>query len=76
MTLWIYNNSTENITSSNHCTSLQIGGDEHVSVETNLYDSTSDSYKRAAIEPIATVTLTALLRLTKIMTTIWEKKIK
>ena len=46
MTLWIYNNSTENITSSNHCTSLQIGGDEYVSVKTNLYDSTSDSYKR------------------------------
>ena len=31
---------------------------------------------RATIEPITTVTSTALLRLTKIMTTIWEKKIK
>ena len=41
-----YENSTENITSSNHCASLQIGGDEYVSVETNLHDSTSDSYKR------------------------------
>ena len=41
-----YNNSTENITSSNHYAGLQIGGDEYVSVETNLNDSTSDSYKR------------------------------
>ena len=41
-----YNNSTENITSSNLCAGLQIGGDEYVSVETNLNDSTSDSYKR------------------------------
>ena len=41
-----YKNSTENITSSNHCAGLQIGGDEYVSVETNLHDSTSDSYKR------------------------------
>ena len=31
-----YNNSTENITSSNHCTSLLIGGDEYVSVEKKL----------------------------------------
>ena len=41
-----YNNSTENITSSNHCAGLLIGGDEYVSVETNLHVSTSDSYKR------------------------------
>ena len=41
-----YNNSTEHITSSNHCGGLQIGGDEYVSVETNLHDSTNDSYKR------------------------------
>ena len=30
------NNSTENITSSNHWTSLLIGDDEYVSVENNL----------------------------------------
>ena len=41
-----YNNSTENITSSNHCAGLLIGGDEYVSVENNLHDSTNDSYKR------------------------------
>ena len=41
-----YNNSTENITSLNHCTRLQIGGDECVSVETNFHNSTSDRYKR------------------------------
>ena len=41
-----YNNSTENIISSNHCAGLLIGGDDYVSVETNLHDSTSDSYKR------------------------------
>ena len=41
-----YNNSTENITSSNHCAGLQIEDDQYVSVETNLHDSTSDSYKR------------------------------
>ena len=41
-----HNNSTENITSSNHCAGLQIGDDEYDSVETDLYDSTSDSYKR------------------------------
>ena len=38
-----YNNSAENITSSNHCAGLLIGGNEYVSVETNLHDSTSDS---------------------------------
>ena len=37
-----HNNSTENITSSNHCAGLQIGDDEYDSVETDLYDSTSD----------------------------------
>ena len=41
-----YNNSTENIISSNHCAGLLIGGDEYVSVENNLHDSTNDSYKR------------------------------
>ena len=41
-----YNNSTENITSSNHCAGLLIRGDEYVSVENNLHDSTNDSYKR------------------------------
>ena len=41
-----HNNSTENITSSNHCTGLQIGGDEYVSVKINLHGSTNDSYKR------------------------------
>ena len=41
-----YNNSTENVTSSNHCTSLLIRGNEYVSVENNLHDSTYDSYKR------------------------------
>ena len=41
-----YNNSTENITSSNHWTGLLIRGDEYVSVENNLHDSTNDSYKR------------------------------
>ena len=30
-----YNNSTENITSSNHCTGLLIRGDKYVSVESN-----------------------------------------
>ena len=42
-----YNNSTENITSSNHCAGLQIEDDQYVSVETNLHDSASDSYKRS-----------------------------
>ena len=41
-----YNNSTENITSTNHSAGLQIGRDECVSVGNNLHDSTSDSYKR------------------------------
>ena len=41
-----YNNSTENITSSNHCASSLIAGDEYVSVENNLHVSTNDSYKR------------------------------
>ena len=41
-----YNNSTESITSSNHCTGLLIRGDEYVSVETTLLDSTRDSYIR------------------------------
>ena len=41
-----YNSSTENITSSNRCAGLLIGGDDYVSVETNLHDSTNDSYKR------------------------------
>ena len=41
-----YNNSTENIISSNHWTGLLIRGDEYVSVENNLHDSTNDSYKR------------------------------
>ena len=41
-----YNNSTENISSSNHCAGLLIGGDEYFSVENNLHDSTNDSYKR------------------------------
>ena len=41
-----YNSFTENITSSNHYTGLLIGGDEYVSVESNLHDSTNDSYKR------------------------------
>ena len=41
-----FNNSTENITSSNHCPGLLIGGDEYCSVENNLHDSTNDSYKR------------------------------
>ena len=40
------NNSTENITPSNHCAGLLIGGDEYVSVENNIHDSTNDSYKR------------------------------
>ena len=42
-----YNNSTENITSSNHSAGLQIGRDECVSVEKNLHDSTSESYKKS-----------------------------
>ena len=37
-----YNNSTENITSSNHCASLVIGGDEYLNVETKLHGSTSE----------------------------------
>ena len=41
-----YNNSTEKITYSNHCAGLLIGGDEYVSVENNLDDSTNGSYKR------------------------------
>ena len=41
-----YNNSTENVTSSNHCPGLLIGGDEYVSGENNLHNSTNDSYKR------------------------------
>ena len=40
-----YGNSTENITPSNHC-GLLIGGDEYVSLENNIHDSTNDSYKR------------------------------
>ena len=40
------NNSTENITFSSHSAGLLIGGDECVSVESKLHDSTSDSYKR------------------------------
>ena len=39
-------NSTENITPSNHCASLLIRGDEYVSVENNIHNSTNDSYKR------------------------------
>ena len=46
MNMLYYNDSTENITSWNNCGGLQIGGEENVSVETNLHDSTSDSYKR------------------------------
>ena len=34
-----YNNSAENITFSNHCAGLLIGGDEYVSVENKLHDS-------------------------------------
>ena len=68
MNEWYYNNSTENITSTNHSAGLQIGRDECVSVGNNLHDSTSDSYKKP--------TTTILLGLTKIMTTIWQKKIK
>ena len=66
-----YNNSTENITSSNHCAGLLIGGYEYVSVENNLHDSTNGSYK-TTIEPITRTTVPSitLLRLTKIMTTI------
>ena len=41
-----YTNSTENITSSNQCAGLVIGGDEYASAATNLHGSTSDSYKR------------------------------
>ena len=41
-----YNNSIENITPSNHCAGLLIGGDEYASVENNIHDSTNDSYKR------------------------------
>ena len=41
-----YNNSTESITSSNHCIGLLIRGDEYVSIETTLLDSTRDSYIR------------------------------
>ena len=42
-----YNNSTENIISSNNCAGLLIGRDECVSVENNLHDSTSDYYNRS-----------------------------
>ena len=42
-----YNNSTENITSSNHCAGLLIGGDEYDSAENNLDDSTNGSIKEA-----------------------------
>ena len=38
-----YNNSTENITSSNHCADLLIGGDEYVSVENKVNDSSNDN---------------------------------
>ena len=41
-----YKNSTENVSSSNHCAGLLIRGDEYFSVENNLHDSTNDSYKR------------------------------
>ena len=41
-----YNNSTENITSTNHSAGLQIGRNECVSVGNNLHDSISNSYKR------------------------------
>ena len=72
MNEWYYNNSTKNITSTNHSAGLQIGRDECVSVGNNLHDSTSDSYKKLT----TTITTTILLGLTKIMTTIWQKKIK
>ena len=67
-----YNNSTENITSSNHCAGLLIGGDEYDSAENNLDDSTNGSIKEAwtTLEPITRTITTTLLRLTKIMTTI------
>ena len=42
-----YNNSTENITSSNHCAGLLIEGDEYDSAENNLDDSTNGSIKEA-----------------------------
>ena len=41
-----YNNSSENITSSNHCVGLLIGDDEYISVENNLHHSANDNYKR------------------------------
>ena len=74
-----YNTSTENITSSNHCAGLLIGGDEYVIVETNLHDSASDSYKRG-INNNRTDNkknnINDITEVNKIMTTIWEKKIK
>ena len=42
-----YNNSTENITSSNHCAGLLIGGDEYESAENNLHGSTNGGIKEA-----------------------------
>ena len=42
-----YNNSAENITPSNHCAGLLIGGDEYVGVENNIHDSTNDNYKKS-----------------------------
>ena len=73
-----YENSTENITSSNHCASLQIGGDEYVSVETNLHDSTSDSYKRGINNNRTdnNHNINNTTKANKILTTILEKKIK
>ena len=41
-----HNNSTENITFSSHCASLQIGGYEYVTVKNNLHGSANDNYKR------------------------------
>ena len=65
-----YNNPTENITFTNDSASLQIV--MNVSVLETTYMTVQVTVTK---EPTTTITSTTL-RLTKIMTTIWQKKIK
>ena len=66
-----YNNPTENITFTNDSASLQIV--MNVSVLETTYMTVQVTVTK---EPTITITSTTLLRLTKITTIIWQKKIK
>ena len=66
-----YINSTENITSTNHSAGLQIV--MNVSVLETTYITVHVAVTK---EPTTTIILTTLLWLIKIMTIIWQKKIK